>query len=322
MTKILDIPNGNYKIAVQPGGNITLNTGVDTGTVIVTGNLLVQGEQTTLNTTELDVEDRIVRVNYGETGMGVTPGAGVTQWSGLQVVRGSLPDALMVWDESAPYEDDVTGTQGLGAFSFKKVDSNGLSSIAGIQTNSIDSGGGAIQFDAGNNPLRAAAADYENYVVDDDDIPNSKWVVDYVTQFSGQNPPTQIRQGDTLVAAEDFDNTAVPSVCRLQVDGFNRFVVGTAEAFMYDLKFEGSTISSVSSGDDLVLVGTAGGSVRIPDSLHIDENGPGAPTAPATGAIIYHDEDDVKDTGLKYITPNKQGDIVSRRTAALFALIF
>ena len=54
MTKILDIPNSNYKIAVQPGGNITLNTGVDVGQVIITGDLLVQGEQTTLNTTELE----------------------------------------------------------------------------------------------------------------------------------------------------------------------------------------------------------------------------------------------------------------------------
>jgi hypothetical protein len=322
MTKILDIPNGNYKIAVTPGGTITLNTGVDVGTVIITGDLLVQGEQTTLNTTDLDVEDRIVRLNYGETGQGVTPGTGIQQWSGLQIVRGSLPDALMVWDESAPYEDDVTGTQGLGAFSFKIVDSNGTASIAGIQTNSIDSGGGALQFDAGNNPLRAAAADYENYVVDDDDIPNSKWVIDYVTTFSGANPPTVVQQGDTLLAVEDFDNTGVDSIIRLQVDGFNRLTVTTTTAIMYDLKFENSTISSVNSGDDLVLQGTGGGNVRIPDGLHLDENGPGAPTNPTTGTILFHDQSDVKDTGIKYITPTKEGDLVSRRTAALFALIF
>ena len=91
---------------------------------------------------------------------------------------------------------------------------------------------------------------------------------------------------------------------------------------MYDLKFEGCTISSTNSGDDLVLVGTAGGSVRIPDSLHIDENGAGAPASPSAGSKIYHDEADVKDTGLKFITPTRQGDLVSRKTAALFALIF
>jgi len=329
MSKILDIPTSDYKVAVREGGEIVLYTGASTGTVVISGNLTVEGDQiilgatTNANVADLLIEDRIAQLNVGETGQGITGGVGIPRQSGIEIVRGSEPNARIVFDEVAPYEDDVSGTQGNGAFSFKLVDSNGSEFIAGIQTNSIDSGGGAIQFNAGNNPLRASAPDYENYVVDDDDIPNSKWVVDYVTQFTGSNPPTQIRQLDTLVSAEDFDNSGLPSVVRAQVDGFDRLVVGTDTTTLYDMNFSGTTISTNSSGDDLNLVALGGGSVKIADTLHIDsDTSGGAVSAPAQGSIVYHNSTEIKDTGLHFINANKQGEIASRRTAVLFGLIF
>jgi hypothetical protein len=43
MSKYLDIPSGDYKISVQTGGKIELNTGLEAGTVEISGNLLVKG---------------------------------------------------------------------------------------------------------------------------------------------------------------------------------------------------------------------------------------------------------------------------------------
>ena len=48
MSKVLKVENGNYKVTVQSGGTITLDTGVETGTTIVTGDLEVKGTTTTV----------------------------------------------------------------------------------------------------------------------------------------------------------------------------------------------------------------------------------------------------------------------------------
>ena len=327
MSRLLDIPSGDYRIAVQPGGEILLYTGNSSGKVIISGDLVVEGDNITLgdttnaNVADLEIEDRIARLNVGETGQGITGGTGVPPQSGIEIVRGSLPNARLVFDENAPYEDPITATQGFGAFSFKLVDSNGQEFTAGIQTNSIDSGGGPLMFDAGSNPLRAAASNYENYVVTDDDIPNSKWVIDYVTQFTGANPPSILVQGDTSVSAEDQDNTGIDSVVRIKTDGFSRAIIGNAEATVYDLTISGTTISPTNSGDDLNLVTTAGGSVKIGESLHL-ETDLSAPTAPIAGTIIHHDSANTKDSGIHFVNANKSGELASRRTAVLFGLIF
>lgn len=61
----------------------------------VTGNLNVTGTQTVFNTVTTDIQDRQITLNEGESAAGVT---GV--YSGLQIDRGSLPDAWLVFDES------------------------------------------------------------------------------------------------------------------------------------------------------------------------------------------------------------------------------
>lgn len=53
------------------------------------------GSQVVISTTELAVEDNVVRLNTGETGAGVTLGS-----AGIEVARGSLTDAQLLWDEA------------------------------------------------------------------------------------------------------------------------------------------------------------------------------------------------------------------------------
>ena len=50
MSKFLVVNDGDYTLKVQSGGNITLDTGVSAGAVTITGDLIVQGDQTTINT--------------------------------------------------------------------------------------------------------------------------------------------------------------------------------------------------------------------------------------------------------------------------------
>ncbi len=74
----------------KAGGNIT-------GDLTIDGNLTINGEMTQINATELVVEDKIVTLNAGEPGPGVT-GTGL---SGIEIDRGDSQDkAKIVYNET------------------------------------------------------------------------------------------------------------------------------------------------------------------------------------------------------------------------------
>ncbi len=76
---------------IIPSANITLST----NTVFVDGNLVIGGNSTSINKTELNVTDNIITVNAGESGAGVT-----LNTAGMAVDRGSLPNVSIVWNET------------------------------------------------------------------------------------------------------------------------------------------------------------------------------------------------------------------------------
>src|SRR6056300_2031826 len=104
MSKVLKVENGNYKVAVQSGGTITLDTGVETGTTLITGDLEVKGTTTTVESTVTTIADNILTLNEGESGAGIR--ASFDYKAGIEIDRGSLPTATIVFDEQVPF---VTG---------------------------------------------------------------------------------------------------------------------------------------------------------------------------------------------------------------------
>ena len=84
MSKFVNIPNGDYTVSVQSGGVITLNTGAETGYVKITGDLVVEGDTTTVQSENLKVKDNIIELNDGETGAGVT-----LNTAGIKIDRGT-----------------------------------------------------------------------------------------------------------------------------------------------------------------------------------------------------------------------------------------
>ena len=114
MSKLVNVANGNYKLTVQPGGSITMDTGVQQGQFIITGDLQVQGDTTFVSSANLTIQDNVIVLNQGETGAGVS-----LNTSGIRIDRGTLPDALLVFDETITYNEPVTQTIKQGAFKFK-----------------------------------------------------------------------------------------------------------------------------------------------------------------------------------------------------------
>lgn len=80
---------GDYNIETVSG-----NVGI-TSDVVITGNLTVTGTSTEIVSTDTAITDRVITLNDGEVGAGVT---GVT--SGIEIDRGSSTNARLVYDES------------------------------------------------------------------------------------------------------------------------------------------------------------------------------------------------------------------------------
>ena len=90
--------NGDYNIKTANGAKITLDTGpaLAGGEVRITGNLVVEGTQTTVEAANLNVNDNVIVLNSGETGAGVS-----LTYSGIQIDRGSLSPVGILYDETA-----------------------------------------------------------------------------------------------------------------------------------------------------------------------------------------------------------------------------
>lgn len=161
MSKIVRVADGDYKIVTQPNGIITLDTGNQIGQVIITGDLVVQGNTTTVDSETLTIKDNIIYLNVGEAGTGVTLGS-----AGLTIERGLATDVSMLYDESSD--------------TFRFID--GLGTLVPLQSNYIKTGGNDLRLiGTGTNVVTVTGtANYENFVTDDDDLPNRKWVTDYV----------------------------------------------------------------------------------------------------------------------------------------------
>ena len=324
MSKYLNVPNGNYKVSVQTGGNIFLDTGFETGTVEISGNLLVRGDQTTVNTAQLDIEDNIITLNSGETGAGITLNS-----AGIKIERGSLPDTFFKYDE------DVNG--------FIAIDS--ASALMPLATGKIDSRSQNLLLDAGTSTIGVnPTVDYEQKVftyagatltgydaAKADVIPNTQAVVDYVAYNFANVFLSQIGDGDVTkssIVIADFENSGADSVITFAIDG-NTVSQLYADRWEFDdLRFTGSVIDTLSSNEDLVLKSSGTGSIRIDDTLHLnrvpsDDDASMTPTAPSDGTKIYVANEYTGKSGIFFA--NDQGsrdELVSKNRALLFGMLF
>jgi len=211
MPKVLKSYSSNYKIAVQDEGTITLDTGDAVGTVIVTGDLEVRGESTTINTTDLTIEDNIIVLSDGTQGSGLPSSVGFQ--SGIEIDRGTLPNARWIFDEQISWT--LGGTSGQGTF-YAQAGSQKLPlNTPGIVAQGdfyVDTGNGVISVT--NTPdYEEKIFNYENgsiqpsntgfVVIDDDNIPNTRALVDYVNFTFSQRPAAFIGEGDTEVRTVD-----------------------------------------------------------------------------------------------------------------------
>ena len=70
--------------------------GDDTGTVVIAGNLTVNGTTTSVNSNEVNIGDSIIVLNSDEAGA-------PSQNGGFEIERGTSANVSFVWDEANDY---------------------------------------------------------------------------------------------------------------------------------------------------------------------------------------------------------------------------
>lgn len=321
---VVSIPQDNYIIKVTPGGTITFDTGAVQGDVVFTGNITVGGSQTIVNSTNLDVTDNIITVNFGETGIGVTLGT-----AGLQVDRGQNADALFVFDESVQWTDPVTNTLQDGLFVFKNI----ANTTIGIRTVAIDTNGGDLYLiNEGTGVISVTGTNnYEGSVTDDDHIPNKKYVDDEIVTALTSTFQRRIEEGSTtksFIEVRDQEISGVQSVINLDLDSVNVAKVFSDRFEIQDIRIQDNVIQTTTSDQDLVLSAPGTGGVKVRDNMTLTstpaiDDALADPAGPADGLKLYVKTPETGGTGLFFKHANTTtGEIISRKNALLLSMLF
>ena len=250
--------------------------------VTVNGNLTVLGETTTLDVTNLAVEDNTIILNNGETGAGVT-----NNTSGIEIDRGTEQNARWVWDDttdswaaqvfdgSAWQTASITGNFsgsavdfGFDSTSLVRGDSSelamgtenqvlkvGASDIEYGYVEDVRSAAGDVVF--GQGTLNGTGGEYIEFASEDNEVyltaRNSAGTGDVDLYLSGQgNGDVIISQNASqqgLIIAED-DTT-------LTVSGGNSAAADAGDAIL-----KGGDGSTGFASGDVILQGGTGGSAE------------------------------------------------------------
>lgn len=200
--------NGDYNIRAGDGAKITLDTGpaASGGSVRVTGDLVVEGQTLNVAAANLNITDNIIKINDGETGAGIT-----LVYSGLEVERGSLSNASLLYDETVDTWL-IANNSAPGPFNY---DESNLR-LRRIYTNPTTDDGDLTLIGTGTGLVKVfGTTTYEAQILAreaavpgsvDDVLPNKKYVDDAILN----NPTFQIvaPQGqDTRVIIADKEIT-------------------------------------------------------------------------------------------------------------------
>ncbi len=311
MSRILRVAEGDYRIKVQDSGNITLDTGSNVGVVRVTGNLIVDGDYTTINVQDMQVEDNIILLNKGESGTGVTEG-----FAGIEIERNDIPNAQFFWNES------------IDKFVIKLDDDTLTGIVVGdIATDPTTN----LNFDMQSGPgtLRVVnSTGYESRVTNPNDIPNKKYVNDYVYAYGGSAVVNLIQYPvNALYGTQDTLVEALTSSIKVWVDpgtGLELKAQFSANGLdVNNVNILGNTILNSDPSEFLVLTANST-HVEIDGVLNLKELIT-TPTPTGGDARIYAKAVSVGEqynSGVFIANSRTQDEIVVKNRALLLSMLF
>lgn len=347
MSRILKISESDYRVKVQSGGTITLDTGTDEGTVVVTGNLTVLGDTTSINTANMQVEDNILLLNREVdpvTHLPI-PHTGITlEESGLEIDRGTLSNAKFVFDERISHYNPVTTEDIDGTFVLELANNE----RTGLQLSTlVASGTTDMVFDMKDTIYMLKLANttgYSDRVTDDNHIPNRRWVTDYIESGSwviGQadvdryyagtiNPSTEELTIDSLgIAKNDGSVPRLEFYIRSAGDeapSLRAKIISTG-LYVDNINVFENTISQFTGTDNLILT-AANGTVEVDAVLNLDDQASFVPPTSGTTKLYSRSQlsPQLKEcpgkTGIFFSNAVNSDELVAKNRALLFSMIF
>jgi hypothetical protein len=335
---IVRVP-GDYQVVAKAGGIIldVYNDGTlhpaTSGAVTVYGDLNVVGNTTYISTTNTNVVDNILMLNSGETNGYVTGG-----YAGIAISRGSINTltnaAALLYNDTASWSYDTitSATQGVWEFSV----GDGIQLIpSAIKVDAIRVGSNNfLNLFGRENPNAVlnvkGTTDYEYNVLDDDDIPNKKYVDDKA--YSGEEFTKKVRVGGTFI---ELNDPAVlftdPQYHRVQARIFMALQTSTNVVFRLedtDAEIQGLylsdtniTVKSSRNSESIRITAYNTGTVEIASALSLANINPPA-VKPFHTNVYSTSTIGGGGTGVYFVNTQQSDELVSRKRAIIYGLIF
>lgn len=323
--------SSNYKIKTSPSGEVIL----DTPTVRVTGNLIVEGDTTDVQVANLKIEDNLITVNNNETGAGVTLG-----FAGIEVDRGTSFNSAFIYNETSDAWEIVKNVSG-NPLNWEPSFSTSKIKIRQILTdNVVDSGDLTL---LGNYTglikvfSQAIPNSYTEQIVSRnlEDALVNKGYVDYA--IINRPRDNEIGSGDTILLAKDKDvfNDAVnASVINVRIDGDEVAAFYANRIEFNQLEFKDNSIINTVSSQNLVLATNGTGKVEINYAFQMDYTLDSLDQYSDTvnsAAVVYGNTPGIGDTGVYVLNRALQEDstliakhdeLISKNKALIFSMLF
>lgn len=192
------------------------------GTIVVKGNLEIQGTSSIIESTTVTISDNIIVLSSGNDQQGLPASLDIPYSSGIEIERGDFPNARWVYNDSISWS--LGPDNGIGTWEATQGASAPYQRLP-LATPGIVSGGD-FYLNLGNGVISVTGSnDYERkiwlyddfgnitpdpltgtIVVDDDHIPNVKSVIDYFQYSVGEVQVDKIQQDNSSVRVEDLNN--------------------------------------------------------------------------------------------------------------------
>jgi len=350
MSRVLNVDNGDYRIRVKPGGNIILDT-VNSipgsyGYVTILGNLDVQGAITYVESTNTQITDNILDLNYGQTGNGVDPNGvfDLARQSGIRIKRGNYSDALLVFKEDQSHYDPLTSSTVLGTFVLKTANGN----LKGLQLASVsNSGASNFVFDMQNQPYAVAVANTgsdagttgqqlgEAYAdllypllgstrtTENNFIPNRRFITKYVAAADGVATVDRLYYPITgAFSAATSSIRAFASSIVFQISTTTKATISASGLTVNNVNLYTDTVNNTTN--NLILTATATNVIEVGGVMQLD-NQTSQPTYNSSGTQIYSRSTvGPGKTGIYFTNQNASqtpDELVSRNRAVLLSIL-
>jgi hypothetical protein len=327
VTDVLRVP-GNYKIDAPHGSAIEGNPGIllNSPLTVVSGNLIVQGVTTQIESQNATIKDNIIILNSGETNNYVSLGT-----AGFLVARGNSDSPLAA--AALTYDDTPTnvfaGQSLRGVWSFGSS-LNTYGYVAQMAAITIPSSFNTLTFFSSVNPNAVLSVkgtvNYKDHVLDPDHIPNKAYVDTLLANTEFAN---KLLVGSSFVEIND-DSISTSSVYFSNTNTIKAALGGTVVFQLVGnaAQFSGLTISNnrlqirnTLTNVNLSLEPGPNGIVNITSGFRIQKT-PAISSQAGYTAIYSTSTVGGGGTGLYYVNTAQTDELVSRRRSIIYGIIF